>query len=392
MTIILVKIFRTAPPSCHDDDVNGLTAAQRARYGRHVLLPEIGAGGQRRLLDASVAVVGAGGLGSAVLAYLAAAGIGRITIVDDDVVDASNLQRQVLHTTDDLGRPKTDSAAARIAALNPEVRVTTHRGRLDADSVWDVLGGHDAVVDCTDNFPTRYLLSDACAVLGLPDVWAAVHRFDAAVSVFRHGHGPCYRCLHPLPPEPGAVPSCAQAGVLGALPGVVGSVQALETIKVLLGIGRPLLGRLASYDALDATWRTIDVAPGPRCPVCGPAATIRTREDVSEAHPPPVHGTRAEDSATAVDATAARALVADGALLLDVRTPEETALHPIDGALTIPLDELPHRIEEIPHGAHVVAFCARGPRSTRAAALLAPTGRPTRWLTGGADAWPRDRP
>lgn len=266
---------------CHHGRVDDLTPAQHARYARHVLVPGIGTAGQHRMLDAAVLVVGAGGLGSAALAYLAAAGIGRIGIADDDDVSLSNLQRQVIHTTDDVGRAKTESAADRIAALNPEVRVTVHPHRLNTENVWDVLAGYDVVVDATDNFATRYLLSDACTLLGIPDVWAAVHQFDAAASVFWAGHGPCYRCVHPVPPAPGSVPSGAQAGVLGALPGVVGAMQAIEAIKLVIGTGRPLTGRIASYDALEGTWRTIDVAPNPTCALCGPHATIRTRADVT---------------------------------------------------------------------------------------------------------------
>lgn len=369
-----------------------LNPEQRERYARHLLVPEIGVTGQTRLLDASVLVVGAGGLGSPAMTYLAAAGVGRIGIVDDDLVDASNLQRQIVHTTADVGRPKTDSAAERIAALNPGVDVVQHRERLTPDTVWGVLGGYDVVLDGTDNFPTRYLLSDACSLLGIPDVWAAVHRFDAAISVFWRDHGPCYRCVHPRPPAPGTVPSCAEAGVLGALPGVVGAMQAVEAVKILTGSGRPLTGRISAYDALDATWRTIDVARNPACPVCGDDPTIRTAADVAAAQPvvecavPTASGTASGTTAEIEVAEFAAALDAGG-FLLDVRSPAEAAAVSIEGSSLIPLDQLAERVDEIPADREILVYCAAGARSLRAVDTLAASGRAARSLAGGIHAW-----
>ncbi len=249
-----------------------LTPDQRARYARHLLLPEVGDAGQERLLAASVLVVGAGGLGSPALTYLAAAGVGRLTIVDDDVVDVSNLQRQVLYGTADVGAPKVERAADRLRALNPDVTVTTHRVRFTPRTGPDLLSGHHVVLDCADNYETRYAVSDACAALGIPDVWAAIGAFDGAISVFWRSAGPCYRCLHPNPPIPGTVPPASAVGVLGALPGTLGAMQAVEAIKVLTGAGTALIGRATYYSALDATWRTVEVHRNPRCPACGDTA------------------------------------------------------------------------------------------------------------------------
>ncbi|MEP6797033.1 MAG: molybdopterin-synthase adenylyltransferase MoeB, partial [Lapillicoccus sp.] len=255
-----------------------LSRAEVARYSRHILLPDVGMAGQERLAGARVLVVGAGGLGSPALLYLAAAGVGTLGIVDADVVETSNLQRQVVHSDADVGRLKTESAAETVAAVNPHVTVVRHDVRLDSGNALEVLRGYDIVLDGTDNFPTRYLVGDACALLGIPHVWGSIYRFDGQVSVWWAGHGPCYRCVFPQPPPPGAVPSCAEGGVLGVLCAAIGSVQATEAVKLILGIGEPLLGRLLVHDALRMTWDTLPVRRDPGCAVCGddPSITVDT--------------------------------------------------------------------------------------------------------------------
>ena len=256
-----------------------LSKGEIARYSRHLLLPEVTAAGQARLKAGRVVVVGAGGLGSPAALYLAAAGVGRIGIADFDAVDVSNLQRQVLYDSRDVGRPKAETARARLVALNPHVEVVVHGERLTKDNARSVLAGYDVVLDGTDNFATRYLTNDACYLLDVPNVYGSIYRFEGQVSVFRRGHGPCYRCLYPSPPEPGLVPSCAEGGVLGVLPGVVGSLQATEALKLLLGIGRSLAGRLVLYDALALSFREIALSRDPACPLCGDAPTIKELQD-----------------------------------------------------------------------------------------------------------------
>jgi len=249
-----------------------LSAAQRRRYARHLLLPEVGTAGQQRLLDAKVLLIGAGGLGSPAALYLAAAGVGTIGLVDADTVDDSNLQRQIIHTTERVGLPKVESARLAIEALNPDVRVVAHPVRLAKDNVFDILAGYDIVLDGTDNFAARYLINDACVLLGTPNVHGSIFRFEGQATTFVPGRGPCYRCLFPSPPPPELAPSCAEAGVLGVLPGTIGLIQATETAKLILGIGEPLIGRLLTYDALDLTFRTLHLARDPACPICGPDA------------------------------------------------------------------------------------------------------------------------
>jgi adenylyltransferase/sulfurtransferase len=263
-----------------DVPARGLSARQQQRYSRHLLVPEIGEVGQQKLLDAKVLLIGAGGLGSPAGLYLAAAGVGTIGIVDSDVVDVSNLQRQVLHTDASVGKPKTESAAATIRALNPEVRVITHSLRLDASNVLDVIGPYDVIVDGCDNFPTKYLVNDAAVLTGKPVVYGSIFRFEGQASVFKPGDGPCYRCLFPEPPPSELAPSCDEAGVLGVLPGTIGLIQATETLKLLLGAGRPLVGRLQTYDALDASYREFRVRRDKGCAVCGDAPTITKPEDL----------------------------------------------------------------------------------------------------------------
>ncbi|UER54998.1 molybdopterin-synthase adenylyltransferase MoeB [Kineosporiaceae bacterium SCSIO 59966] len=362
-----------------------LRAEQVERYSRHVLLPGIGEQGQRRLAAARVLVVGAGGLGAPVLTYLAAAGVGTIGVVDDDVVDTSNLQRQVVHGTDDVGRPKVDSAVDALARLNPLVTVVPHRERLTADNALAVLGGYDLVVDGADNFPTRYLVSDACSLLGVPEVWGSVFRFDAQVSVFWAGHGPTYRDLFPEPPPPGAVPSCAEGGVLGAMVGAVGSVMATEAVKLVTGAGEPLLGRLLVLDALAMTWRTVTVRPDPH------AAPVTSLADAAAscAPAPPVLGPDA-----VVDApTLAGWLQAGDVDLVDVRGEDEAALVSIPGSRLVPLPRIlsGEAIGELPRDRRTVLYCKSGVRSAQALQVLRGHGYDQAvHLDGGVLAWVRD--
>jgi adenylyltransferase/sulfurtransferase len=264
-----------------------LTDEQRLRYSRHLLIPEVGEAGQLKLLDARVLLIGAGGLGSPAGLYLAAAGVGTLGIVDTDTVDASNLQRQILHNTERIGRLKTESARETITALNPDVHVVEHRLRLSAENVLDVIADYDVIVDGADNFPTRYVLNDASVILGKPVVHGSIFRFEGQTTVFAPGQGPCYRCLFPEPPPAEMAPSCAEAGVLGVLPGIVGSLQAVEALKLILGIGEPLIGRLLLYDALETSFRELRLRRDPACPACGEQATIKTVEDIVFACPVP---------------------------------------------------------------------------------------------------------
>lgn len=372
-----------------------LSTEELARYSRHVILPQVGLAGQRRLKTARVAVVGAGGLGSPALLYLAAAGVGTLGIVDDDVVDASNLQRQVVHGQSDLGRPKVDSAAEAIAEANPHVRVERHAVRLDAANALEVLGGYDLVLDGADNFPTRYLVADACELLGVPEVWGSIYRFDGQVSVFWPGRGPLYRDLFPQPPPPGAVPSCAEGGVLGVLCAAVGSVMATEAVKLVCGIGDPLVGRLMVFDALAMEWSALRVRPDPaRPPVTGLVdyAAFCGIADTGPAVP----------AAAEVDARALAALLAERDAgrreftLLDVREPYEREIVTIAGSVPMPVGDLIAALsgapgaQPVPDG-ELVLYCKSGVRSARALKALEDAGRSGAvHLAGGVLDWVRD--
>lgn len=363
-----------------------LDPEQVLRYSRHVLLPEIGELGQRRLANAKVLVVGAGGLGSPVITYLAAAGVGTIGVVDDDVVDASNLQRQVIHGTEDVGRSKVDSAVDAAARINPLVTVVPHRTRLTAENVLDVLGGYDLALDGADNFATRYLVSDACEVLGLPEVWGSVYRFDAQVSVFWAGRGPTYRHLFPEPPPPGAVPSCAEGGVLGAMVGAVGSVMATEAVKLITGAGQPLVGRLLVLDALAMSWRTLTVRPDPSVP----RVTEVVDMTAACAAVPQVPATAA---VTAGELARALSDPAEDVVLVDVRGPDEAALVSIPGAVLVPLPRIlsGEAVPELPRDRRIVLHCKSGARSAQALEVLQRNGfRDVAHLEGGVLAWVRD--
>ncbi len=356
-----------------------LTPAQLTRYSRHLLVPGIGAEGQRRLLAARVAVVGAGGLGSPIIAYLAAAGVGNLTVIDDDVVDPSNLQRQVIHRDDAVGTPKTDSAAGFVASLNPDVSVTTVRARITPGNAEELLAGHHLVLDGADNFPTRYAVSDACAALGLPEVWAAVLRFDAQVACFVPGRpdSVTLRDLYPVPPRPEDVPSCAEAGVLGALVGQVGSLMATEAVKLICGFGEPLAGRLLLIEALTQRTREVRLRPAP-----ADASAPQARS----APPEP----RRPLSVLSVEDVAAILTDPDRPALLDVREPAEHALGTLPDSLAVPLgDVLAWESLEghLPEGP-VIVYCKIAPRARRAAAHLAGLGHPdVRLMDGGMLAW-----
>ncbi len=380
-----------------------LAPEERARYARHVLLPEVGLEGQRRLADARVLVVGAGGLGSVALTYLAAAGVGTVGVVDDDVVETSNLQRQVVHGSSDVGRAKTASAAERVAELNPHVTVVRHDARLAVGNALGILADYDVVIDGADNFPTRYLVGDACALLGLPHVWGSVSRFDGQASVWWAGDGPCYRCVFPSPPPPGTVPSCAEGGVLGVLCGSIGSVQVAETLKLLLGIGDPLVGRLLVHDALRMTWDTVPVRRDPGCPLCGDGPSIRTLTDVEDACRPDVpdpDGPAEEDggvptvsAAELAGRLASRARGEDDFVLVDVRRPEERDVVAIPGAEAVPVEAFRagDALDALPADRPVILHCRSGARSLEAARLLRRAGRrDVSHLEGGVLAWVRD--
>jgi adenylyltransferase/sulfurtransferase len=357
-----------------------------ARYSRHLILPEVGVGGQLRLREARVLLVGAGGLGAPLGMYLAAAGVGTLGLVDFDAVDHSNLQRQVIHGTKDVGRKKVDSARETISDINPNVRVECHETRLTAENALQILDGYDLVIDGTDNFPTRYLVNDACVLLGKPNVYGSIYRFEGQLSVFGAPGGPCYRCLYPDPPPPGLVPSCAEGGVLGILPGIVGCLQATEAIKWILGKGESMVGRLLVFDALATRFTELRVSRDPDCPVCGEAPTIHQLVDYDAfcGVPEPLDPSQEMSPGELRDRLAA----GDAPLLLDVRNPPEWELCRLQGAILVPLAELTQRLHEIPRDRAIVAYCKMGGRSAQAVEILTEAGyeRVTN-LAGGLDRW-----
>ncbi|MAG32803.1 MAG: molybdenum cofactor biosynthesis protein MoeB [Deltaproteobacteria bacterium] len=362
------------------------------RYRRHLTLPEIGLEGQQRLLEGSVLLIGAGGLGCPSAQYLAAAGVGRIGLVDDDVVSASNLQRQILYATADVGRTKVEVAKERLQGLNPDVRVDAFRLRLDSSNALELFEPYDVIVDGTDNFPTRYLTNDACVLLGKPNVHGSIFRFEGQASVFDSTKGPCYRCLYPEPPPPGAVPSCAEGGVLGILPGTVGLVQATEAVKILAGIGDPLHGRLLHYDALEMTWREFKLQKDPECPICGEKPTIEALIDYEGFCGMPAREgiAPAEMRQCSASELAARRASDASLVLLDVREAEEVETASIEGARWIPLAELEARIGElIPLKEEpIIVHCHHGGRSEKAVRLLLERGfARAENLDGGIEAW-----
>ncbi|MEO5989039.1 MAG: molybdopterin-synthase adenylyltransferase MoeB [Candidatus Eisenbacteria bacterium] len=376
-----------------DTSLPDLTLAETRRYGRHLVLPEVGLEGQRRLKSASALIIGAGGLGSPIALYLAAAGVGRLGLVDFDVVDETNLQRQIAHGTSSIGQPKMTSMVKRLTDLNPHVRLEPHAVRLDRTNALRLLPGYDVILDGTDNFAARYLVNDACVMLGKPNCYGSILRFEGQASVFDARVGPCYRCLFPVPPEAGVVPSCAEAGVLGVLPGVIGAIQANEAIKLMLGVGEPLIGRLLLYDALEMRFRELKLRKDPDCPMCGMAPRIRELEDYESVCGVGVTSLEASVQHANLSVKELRELRAtDPAIqLLDVREPQEWAINRIQGATHIPVGVLPERAKELDPARTLVVYCHHGGRSARAQKLLQQQGfTDVRNLTGGIDAWSRE--
>lgn len=370
-----------------------LTPVELRRYARHVVLPQVGVAGQERLKAASVLIVGLGGLGSPAALYLAAAGIGRLGLVDCDRVDESNLQRQVLHGSSAVGTPKVESARARLHDLNPHVELQVHGERFDVHNALSLVGAYDVVVDGTDQFAARYLVNDACVIEGRPNVHGSVHRFEGQVSVFATPGGPCYRCLFPEPPAPGTVPNCAEGGVLGVLPGIVGSLQAAEAIKWIVGIGTPLVGRLLHFDALGMRLHEVAFARDAACPMCGDGARPRLLDDYDDfCGTSSVEGTMLEDDDEVTPRELHEQMAAGQApWLLDVREPWEFSTARLDGATLIPLGDLAHQVAEVPRDADVVVYCHHGMRSARAVSMLRHAGwTRVRNLTGGIDRWSID--
>jgi len=370
-----------------EEQLPKLSHEEILRYSRHLILPDVGVAGQRKLKSARVLLVGAGGLGSPAALYLAAAGVGTIGIVDFDVVDQTNLQRQILHGTSRVGVSKLQSAEERLRDINPNVRVETFETRLTSENALDIIRDFDVVADGTDNFPTRYLVNDACVLLGKPNVYGSIFRFEGQASVFYAKEGPCYRCLYAEPPPPGLVPSCAEGGVLGVLPGIIGSIQALETIKLILGAGDSLIGRLLLFDALKLSFRELKLEKDPDCPVCGPRPTVTALIDYEA-----FCGVGAEPSYDGLEVTAAE-LAAEwkghpDLLVLDVREPHEYEIARIEGAKLIPLSQLPDRLGDLDGHREIVTHCHHGARSLKALEILKAAGfSKVRSLRGGIDAW-----
>jgi sulfur-carrier protein adenylyltransferase/sulfurtransferase len=371
---------------------DGLTVDEVRRYSRHLIIPDVGMTGQKRLKNARVLCVGAGGLGSPALLYLAAAGVGTLGVIDFDVVDESNLQRQIIHGQSDVGRSKAESARDSILEINPHVNVVLHEERLDSDNALRIFQPYDLIVDGTDNFATRYLVNDACVLLGKPYVWGSIYRFDGQASVFWAEHGPCYRCLYPEPPPPGMVPSCAEGGVLGVLCASIGSIQVNEAIKLIAGIGDPLVGRLTIYDALEMSYRTLQVKKDPECPVCGKQPTITELIDYEE-----FCGTVSEDAQKAAAGSTITAAElkdmldrGDDIFLVDVREPNEYEIVSIPGAKLIPKGEFMSgdALELLPQDKRVVLHCKSGARSAEALAVVKNAGfADAVHVGGGVLAW-----
>jgi adenylyltransferase/sulfurtransferase len=368
-----------------------LSREEIARYSRHLIMPEVTIEGQRKLKRGSVLLVGAGGLGSPAALYLAAAGVGRLGILDFDVVDESNLQRQIVHDTSWIGKPKLDSAKARLNGLNPHVVVETHPTALDSSNALQILAGYDVIVDGTDNFETRYLTNDACYLLKKPNVYGSIFRFEGQASVFWPDRGPCYRCLYPEPPPPGLVPSCAEGGVLGILPGVVGGIQATEALKILLGIGEPLVGRLLLYDALAMRFEELKLRRDPKCPLCGENPTIKELQDYAA-----FCGIGRGEEAEAVEEIAAAELkrrldAGDPLEVIDVREPHEFAIAKIPGTRLIPLGSLSEHLHELDTARTYVVHCKSGARSAKAIGQLRRVGfKRLLNLKGGILAWSKE--
>ena len=367
-----------------------LNTATVSRYSRHILLPEVGRDGQKRLQAARVLIVGAGGLGSPVALYLAAAGIGVLGLVDGDCVDASNLQRQVLYREADVGQPKVVAAAAALKQHNSAIEIELHQEMLTPEKALALVSAYDLVIDGTDNFPTRYMVSDACVLAGRPYIYGSISRFAGQTSVFYPPHGPCYRCLFPTPPASGLVPSCAEGGVFGVLPGVIGSIQATETIKVLLGIGEPLLGRFLTYDALAMKWSELRLQRDPKCQVCGDHPTITSVTSVAASCEVVSSASVTDTSSLDISVDELQQMRAQRVthLLVDVRSAGEASICQIKGSKLVPMSELPTRVDELPRDQRIVVYCKVGSRSSNAVKYLCEQGFiNARSLRGGIIAW-----
>ncbi len=372
-----------------------LTREEILRYSRHLLIPEVGLEGQQKLKASSVLIIGTGGLGSPLALYLAAAGIGRIGLVDYDTVDSTNLQRQIIHGTASIGKLKVDSGKDRLLDLNPDIRVDVYNEPFTSENAMRIAEPYDVLVDGTDNFPTRYLINDLCVMTGKVNVYGSIYRFDGQVSVFDAEHGPCYRCIFPEPPPPGLVPSCAEGGVLGVLPGTIGTLQATEALKVLLGIGETLIGKLMLYNALDMSFQFVNLRKNPNCKVCGDHPEITGLIDYEEFCGMPMHdaghgSAGAEWDISAVD-LAEKLRNGSDIHLIDVREPHEQRIANIEGSDLIPLGQLAARMSELDSAEEIVLYCKMGSRSTRALELLASAGfRKLKNLKGGINAWAED--
>ncbi len=382
--------MQTRQPLVQRNGAIELSNEEIARYSRHLIMPEVALGGQKKLKSARVLTIGAGGLGSPLALYLAAAGIGTLGVVDFDVVDESNLQRQIIHGTSDVGRPKMESAQDRIKDINPNVHVEAYEEALTSENALEIFKDFDIIVDGTDNFPTRYLVNDACVLLKKPNVYGSIFRFEGQASVFYAEEGPCYRCLYPEPPPPGLVPSCAEGGVLGILPGIIGTIQATETVKLILGTGKPLIGRLLLYDALDMRFREMKLRKDPSCPICGENPTVTELIDYQEfCGIPQANAQAAADRVPEITVQELKERLDDdlGVSVLDVREPHEYEVANI-GARLIPLGELPERLIELDRDETFAIHCKTGGRSARAVKLLQEAGFENVYnVKGGITAW-----
>lgn len=369
---------------------NGLNRDELRRYSRHLIMPEVGLAGQVKLRTASVLIVGTGGLGSPAALYLAAAGIGRLGLVDFDIVDDSNLQRQIIYGTGDVGRPKLRSARERLRDTNPNVDVVLYETAIDSGNALEIMHDYDVIIDGTDNFPTRYLTNDACVLLGKPNVYGSIFRFEGQTSVFYAKDGPCYRCLYPQPPPPGLVPSCAEGGILGVLPGIIGTIQATEAIKLILGQGEPLIGRLLLYDALDMTFDELILRKDPDCPVCGLNPSVTQLIDYVQFCG--LDPAEALEPVWEISPVELKRRLENGSrlALVDVREPHEWDIVHLEGALLIPQNELTARMNELDSADEIVLYCRSGERSSRALNLLRDAGfGRLKNLRGGINAWSR---
>lgn len=395
-------------PNCEPTSKSDLSSSELTRYSRHLLLEEVGKDGQVRLKQARALVIGMGGLGSPISLYLAAAGVGTIGIVDFDAVELSNLQRQILHSTESVGKKKTQSAKARLLEVNPEITVIVYEERISVENALSLIGDYHVIIDGTDNFQTRYLVNDACVLAKKPLVYGSIFRFEGQATVFSPPEGPCYRCIYPDPPEAGAVPNCAEGGVLGVLAGVIGSIQAAEAIKLILGKGQSLMGRLLLYDALEANFDTLNLKRNPNCPLCGKLPTITSLQETNFVCAAQVEARKGdamrrpfqnaasdtdEKQETEISATELSDLVKAGKspFLLDVRSLEETKICNLDNSILIPLPELEKRLDELDKNEDIVVYCHAGVRSNHAAHLMRRNGfRKVRNLSGGITAWALD--